>query len=249
MIRGVLVGLLILGAVTTFVPACADAAGKAGEGTVNTLTDAEKKAGWKLLFDGKTTAGFRGYQKTTVPAAWSVQDGALSFAGSKEGAPVGDLVTVDQYDSFELQIDWRISEGGNSGVMYHVLESEEQPYMTGPEMQVLDNQRHADGASALTAAGSCYGLYPAAKDVTRPVGQWNQARLLVDGAHVEHWLNGEKLTSYDLGSAAWNAKVASSKFKDWKAFGKAPRGFIDLQDHHAAVAYRNIKIRVIKPGK
>jgi Domain of Unknown Function (DUF1080) len=216
------------------------------EAKPNTLTAAEKKAGWKLLFDGKSTKGWRGYQKKTVPAAWKVEEGLLTFAGKKDGVEGGDIVTVDQYENFELSLEWRISEGGNSGVMYHVLESEDRPYKTGPEMQVLDNKKHKDGGNPLTSAGACYGLYPPPKDVTKPVGEWNQARLVVDGPHVEHWLNGEKVASYEKGGAEWNAKVAASKFKDWPAFGKATKGFIDLQDHNDPVAYRNIKIRVIK---
>jgi hypothetical protein len=218
----------------------------------NTLTPEEKKAGWKLLFDGKSTKGFRGYQAKKVPAAWSVKDGVLTFeAGSHaSGTPErGDLVTSDQYESFELAYDWKISEGGNSGVIYHVQESEDRPWKTGPEMQVLDNKKHKDGQSPLTSAGACYGLYPPSKDVSRPVGEWNQARLLVDGGHVEHYLNGEKIVSYEKGSDDWNAKVAASKFKEFPNFGKPTKGFIDFQDHNDKVEFRNIKVRVIKKPK
>jgi Domain of Unknown Function (DUF1080) len=213
----------------------------------NTLTPEEKKAGWKLLFDGKTTKGWRAYKGKQVPTAWTVKDGVLTFE-QKEGASRGDIVTVDQYGSFELALDWRISEGGNSGVMYHVLESEEHPWKTGPEMQVLDNTKHKDGKSPLTSAGACYALYPPSKDLSRPAGEWNQARLRVDGAQVEHWLNGEKVVSYEKGSEDWNTKVAASKFKDFSKFGKASKGHIDLQDHNDKVEYRNIKLRVLKPA-
>jgi len=242
MTRGLGILTACLGTIVVLAagPACGD------EAKPNTLTAAEKKAGWKLLFDGKTTKGWRGYQKTTVPAAWKAEDGTLSFAGKKDGVEGGDLVTNDQYESFELALEWRIGEGGNSGVIYHVQESEDRPWKTGPEMQVLDNKKHKDGASPLTSAGSCYALYPVPKDVTRPVGQWNEARLLVDSGHVEHWLNGEKLVSYEKGSDDWNAKVAGSKFKEFANFGKTASGFIDLQDHNDPVAYRNIKLRVIK---
>jgi hypothetical protein len=210
----------------------------------NTLSPAETKAGWKLLFDGKSTKGWRGYKKAKVPTAWKVADGALVF-DKRPGDEGGDLVTADQYESFELQIDWKIVEGGNSGVMYHVSESETYPWQTGPEMQVLDNQRHADGKSPVTSAGSCYALFAPGKDVTRPAGQWNQARLLVDGAHVEHWLNGEKLVVYEKGGSDWDERVAASKFKAMPRFGKPDKGHIDLQDHGDRVEYRNIKIRVI----
>jgi Domain of Unknown Function (DUF1080) len=218
----------------------------------NTLTPEEKKAGWKLLFDGKSTRGWRGFKVKKPPAAWTVKDGVLTFeAGSHaSGSPErGDLMTAGQYESFELAYDWKISEGGNSGVIYHVQESEDRPWKTGPEMQVLDNKKHKDGQSPLTSAGSCYALYPPSKDVTRPVGEWNQARLLVDGAHVEHWLNGEKIVSYEKGSDDWNAKVAASKFKEFPNFGKPTKGFIDFQDHNDKVEYRNIKLRVIKKAK
>jgi hypothetical protein len=229
------------------------AAGDPAVTAPNTLTPEEKKAGWKLLFDGKSTKGWRAYRGKKVPTSWGVKDGVLTFQkqdddGNKAPPGVrGDLVTLDQYDSFELALDWRISEGGNSGVMYRVQESEDVPWKTGPEMQVLDNKRHKDGQSPLTSAGSCYGLYPPGKDLTHPAGEWNQARLVVDGNKVEHWLNGEKLVAYELGSDEWNNRVAASKFKAYPGFGKAARGHIDLQDHNDKVEYRSIKIRVIKP--
>jgi hypothetical protein len=214
----------------------------------NKLTPREAKAGWKLLFDGKSTKGWRGYKQKKAPAAWTVKDGVLAFE-RKDGVQGGDLLTRDQYESFELSLDWRITEGGNSGVMYHVQETEDQPWKTGPEMQVLDNGKHRDGKNALTSAGSCYALYPPSKDVSRPVGEWNQARLVVNGPNVEHWLNGEKVVSYEKGGEDWNAKVAGSKFKDFPNFGKSTRGHIDLQDHGDRVEFRSIKLRVLRPVK
>ena len=219
----------------------------APEARPNKLTAAEAKAGWKLLFDGKSTKGWRGYKSKTVPAVWAVKDGVLAYEVNPGGK--GDLISVGQYDSFELAIDWRISEGGNSGIMYHVQETESVPWRTGPEMQILDNSKHQDGKSPLTSAGSCYALYPPSKDVTRPVGEWNQARLVVNGPSVEHWLNGEKIVSYEKGSADWNEKVAASKFKGFPNFGKATKGHIDLQDHDNPVEFRNIKLRVLRPVK
>jgi hypothetical protein len=209
------------------------------------LSAAEKKAGWQLLFDGKTTHGWRGYKMTEAPSGWKVKDGSLVL-DKGPGDKGGDLVTEATYDSFELALEWKIAEGGNSGVMYHVQETAPNPWQTGPEMQVLDNARHRDGKNPLTSAGACYALYPPPKDVTHPAGQWNQARLLVNGAHVEHWLNGEREVTYELGSADWNAKVAASKFKTFPDFGKAARGHIDLQDHGDHVEFRNIKLRVLK---
>jgi hypothetical protein len=204
----------------------------------NTLTSEERSQGWKLLFDGKTTNGWRGYKEQTVPAGWQVVDGALVRTGRG-----GDIITVDQYDNFELALEWKISPGGNSGVMYRVSEDGEASYYTGPEVQVLDNHKHPDGKSPLTSAGSCFGLYAPSKDVTRPVGSWNELRLVVRGNRVEHWLNGEKVVQYELFSADWNQRVEGSKFKQWPKFGRIPRGHIALQEHGNRVEFRNIKIR------
>jgi hypothetical protein len=204
----------------------------------NVLTAAEKKQGWKLLFDGKTTAGWRGYRKPDVPAGWKVENGALVLDGKG-----GDLVTAEQYGDFELALEWRIEEGGNSGIMYRVVEAEKAPpYFSGPEMQIAD-PKNVDGPHPMRRAGSCYDLYPVPRDVTRPGGQWNQARLVVRGPRVEHWLNGARVAAYEIGSADWEAKVAASKFAKWPQFGKAPRGHIDLQDHGNRVEFRNVKLR------
>ncbi|HTS87639.1 MAG TPA: DUF1080 domain-containing protein [Gemmatimonadales bacterium] len=204
----------------------------------NTLTAAEKSAGWRLLFDGKTTKGWRGYQKKDVPAGWVVEDGTLTRVAS-----AGDLITLRQYKDFELSLEWKISEGGNSGVMYRVTEGSEETYMTGPEMQVLDDARHPDGKSRLTAAGADYGLYPAPAGIVRPPGEWNQIRIVVRGHHVEHWMNGVKVVEYELESPDWEARVAKSKFKQWPGYGRAPKGHIALQDHGDRVWFRSIKIR------
>jgi hypothetical protein len=210
----------------------------------NTLTDAEKAAGWKLLFDGKTTDGWRGYQKQAVPADWKVIDGTLDRVHS-----CGDLITLDKYASFELTVDWRISRGGNSGIMYHVTEDYPQPGMSGPECQLLDNVNGADPQRA----GWCYGLYQPPidpktgkpLDTTHPAGEWNTTRILVDGPHVTHWMNGVKYVEYELWSDDWNQRVARSKFTAWPKFALARTGYICLQDHGDEVAFRNIKIRVI----
>lgn len=215
----------------------------------NVLTDAERAAGWKLLFDGKTTAGWRGYQKDEVPKYWQVIDGTLDRVQD-----CGDLITIDQYASFELTADWRISTGGNSGIMYHVTEDYPQPGMSGPECQILDNVHGTDP----TLAGWCYGLYVPPidpktgkpLDTTHPAGQWNTTRILVDGAHVEHWMNGVKYVEYELWSDDWNQRVAHSKFTAWPKFALAKTGYVCLQDHGGEVAFRNVKIRVIdKPSQ
>lgn len=206
----------------------------------NTLTPEEKKAGWKLLFDGKTTEGWRGFKKDKLPDGWKVVDGALVRV---DGG--GDIVTTDPFANFELVLEWKVAEGGNSGIFFRVSEDEGAVYMTGPEMQVLDNAKHGDGRNALTSAGSCYGLYAPSKDVSKPAGEWNKARIAARGARIEHWLNGEKIVEYEIGGGDWNKKVSGSKFKAWPKFGKNGKGHIALQDHGDRVEYRGIKIRVL----
>jgi hypothetical protein len=215
--------------------------------STNTLTDKEKAAGWKLLFDGKTTTGWRKFKGKSVPDKWRVVDGTLAFSprGGKEG---GDIVTVDEFGSFELALEWKIAPAGNSGIMYRVSEEPNAPYESGPEYQLLDNAKHADGRNPKTCAASCYALYAPKKDMTKPVGEWNKTRLIVKGNRVEHWLNGTKVVSYELGSDDWVKRVQASKFKDMPKFGKESKGHIDLQDHGDAIAFRNIKIRVLKPA-
>ncbi|HEY0970786.1 MAG TPA: DUF1080 domain-containing protein [Gemmatimonadales bacterium] len=193
---------------------------------------------WRSLFDGSTLAGWRGFRQDSAPAGWTVRDGAITRVGGG-----GDLVTADQFGSFELELEWRVEPGGNSGVLYRVTEDADQSYHTGPEMQVLDDAGHADGRSRLTAAGAVYGLYPAPEGVVKPANEWNRARLVVNGSHVEHWLNGTRMAGYELGSPDWERRVAESKFAAWKGYGRAARGHIALQDHGDLVQYRGIRIR------
>lgn len=209
----------------------------------NVLSDAEKRDGWKLLFDGKSTKGWRGFKKADGAPGWSAVDGCLVRTG-----PGGDIVTVDEYQDFELMLEWRISPAGNSGVFFRVSEAPPNNYVweTGPEMQVLDNAEHADGRNPLTSAASNYALHAPPKDVTRPVGFFNEARIVVNGPHVEYWLNGEKTVEYELGSAEWEKRIAASKFKDMPRYGRMPAGRIALQDHGDRVWYRNIRIRELK---
>ncbi len=205
----------------------------------NRLTAEEEAAGWKLLFDG-TLEGWRGYRRDDVPPGWQARDGALVFTPRGRG---GTIITVDQYADFELALEWRVSEGGNSGIFYRVTEEEVQPYWTGPEMQVLDNAGHRDGSTPETSAGSNYALHAPSEDVTRPVGEWNQVRIMVRGAQVEHWMNGVRILAYELWSDEWRALVQRSKFGEWPGYGMAPAGHIGLQDHGDPVWFRNIKIR------
>ena len=202
------------------------------------VTVATADTGWRALFDGRTTAGWRGYRRPDMPAGWEVVDGALTRTGAG-----GDIITVDQFGNFELELEWMVAPGGNSGIFYRVTEAGEAGYNTGPEMQVLDDAAHADGLSRVTAAGSAYGLYPAPPGVVKPAGEWNAVRIVVRGQQVEHWLNGTRVVEYELGSPDWEAKVKASKFAQWPGYGRAPRGHIALQDHGDRVAYRNIRIR------
>jgi 3-keto-disaccharide hydrolase len=209
-----------------------------GEASVSVVTPQERAAGWRPLFDGKTTTGWRGYKKADMPGGWQAVDGALTRAGQ-----AGDIVTNDQFGNFELALEWKLAPGGNSGIFYRVTEEGQAAYETGPEMQVLDDARHVDGHNRLTSAGSSYGLYAAPAGVVKPAGEWNAVRIVVNGPHVEHWLNGVKVVDYELGSADWEKRVAGSKFNAWPGYGRAKRGHIALQDHGDWVAYRNIKIR------
>ncbi len=166
-----------------------------------------------------------------------IDDGAIHLTGG--GA--GDLITREQYESFELELEWKISPRGNSGVMYHVAETDGATYMTGPEMQVLDNA--VAGGDLSVSAGADYALHGPAADNSKPVGEWNSVRMIVDGPHVEYWMNGVQQCSYELWSDAWNEKVQNSKFKAWPEFGQRRVGHIALQDHGNPVWFRNLRIR------
>jgi len=204
------------------------------------LSAADAKAGeWRPLFDGKTTAGWRGYKSPDVPAGWAIKDGVLVKEGKSS-----DLLTKDQYGDFELEFDWKLAPGGNAGVLYRGTEEYDHIYWSAPEYQLLDDAAHADGKNRLTSAGSAYALYPPPAGVVKPAGEWNSSRIVANGAHVEHWLNGKKVVEYELWSPDWKAKVAASKFKDYPNYGMAKRGYIGIQgDHDGALSLRNIRIR------
>jgi len=208
------------------------------QGSHNTLTAEERAQGWRLLFDGKSLTGWRGFREEVAPDGWRVVDAAITRVG-----PGGDLITADQFGDFELALEWKLAPGGNSGIMFRVTEDQTQTYFSGPEMQVLDDAAHADGASRLTSAGSNYALHPAPEGAVKPAGEWNAVRLVVRGAHVEHWLNGVKVVEYALWTPEWEELVRNSKFVEWPAYGRAKRGHIALQDHGDWVAYRDIKVR------
>lgn len=209
------------------------------ESPVNRLTAEGQEAGWRLLSDG-TLDAWRGYRRDDVPGGWSATDDAIAFT---PGVESGSIITRDQFTDFELVFEWRVEERGNSGVFYKVTEAERAPYWTGPEYQVLDNAGHPDGRQPETSAGANYALHAPVEDVTRPVGDWNQARIVVRGAHVEHWMNGVKIVVYELWTDEWRALVAETKFVEWPGYGMAEGGHIGLQDHGDPVWFRNVRIR------
>ena len=189
-----------------------------------------------------TADHWRGYQKEELPAAWIItEDGGLHLTGEGEG---GDIVTRDQYDNFELELEWKISEGGNSGIMFRVSEEYDYPWRTGPEFQVLDDSGHVDaneGGDRL--AGANYDMHEPSERVTKVVGEWNVVRIVVTGAQVEHWMNGVQIVSYELWSDDWKERRAGSKWIDMPSYGMLETGHISLQDHGDPVWYRNIRIR------
>ena len=233
-----IVAVVIIAAMLMATPAGAQATAP------NTLEDFEVAAGWELLFDGTSLDGWRSYNQDTMNDGWAVVDGTLSRVGGG-----GDIVYgARQYQDFDLRIEWKIEEGGNSGIFYRGEEGPQFNYIfkSAPELQVLDDDRHPDGRSTYTSSGSVYGLYPAARGIVRPVGEWNSVRVLARGPHVEHWMNGVKIAEYELGSPEWVALVAGSKFVEYPDFGTSLRGYIGLQDHGSQVWYRNIKIRELR---
>ncbi len=218
----------------------------------NTLNRAEKAAGWQLLFDGKSAAGWRGFKSDKFPdKGWVAEAGEFKCVAGAKG---GDIVTVEQYDNYELSLDWMVVPGGNSGVKYLVDENLVKGGHAGLgfEMQVLDDERHPDapkGKDGNRKSGALYDLIGPSRNVVKPAGQWNQARLIVDGNHIEHWLNGSKVVEYERASPALKALIADSKYKAIPGFGDAAKGYILLQEHGDEARFRNIKLRRLPARK
>src|SRR6516165_1554751 len=202
----------------------------------------QTKTTWRPLFDGTSMNAWRGYKTDTFPAGWHIVDGTLA----KE-TPVGDIVSKEEFGDFELELEWKIGEAGNSGIFYRGTEEYNRIYWSAPEYQLLDDIKAEDNKTRLTCAGAAYALYPSPEGHLKPVGEWNQTRIVAKGAHVEHWLNGFKLLEYELWSPDWEAKVKSSKFNVYPNFGRAKKGHIALQgDHAGMLAFRNIRVREIR---
>jgi len=204
---------------------------------------------WRQLFDGKTLNGWRGFHREDVPPGWVAENGMLKHNRRAEGQQGGDLITKDQFENFEFSIEWKLSKGGNSGIKYLVSETL-PPTGRGAisfEYQVLDDQNHPDAKAGIAGnrtVGSLYDLMPAAANKkVKPVGEFNETRIIKKGNHIEHWLNGMKVVEFEQRSEALKAHIATSKFKDTKGFGEFSRGHILLQDHEDEVWFRNIKIR------
>ncbi len=209
---------------------------RTGSGQAGGISTSVDPGGWR---DVQTLGAWRGYKSQSIPAGWRMVDGTITKEGEAE-----DLVSRRQYGNFEFSLDWMIAPGGNSGVFYRATEEYDHIYWSGPEYQLLDDARHPDGKNRLTAAGSAYGLYAPPAGVLHEAGTWNSTRIVIRGSHVEHWLNGQKVVDYELGSPEWAAKVKASKFGAWPNYGRASQGYIGIQgDHPGLLTLRNMKIR------
>ena len=230
---------------------CACGGGSKETAQDNTLTSQEKKEGWALLWDGKTTEGWRGAKLDAFPDhGWVVEDGVLKVLRSdgSESTNGGDIITTRLYKNFILKVDFKITEGANSGIKYFVdpTLNKGAGSAIGCEFQILDDLRHPDaklGVKGNRTLGSLYDLIPAPEDKPFDITTWNTATVIVQGTHVEHWLNGVKLLEYERNNQEWNALVAYSKYKDWPNFGNYEEGYILLQDHGDEVWFKNIKIK------
>ena len=219
---------------------------------VNTLTEDEKTAGWELLFDGSTLDGWKRYNQDTIGPLWSTKDGMIICDGTGLGEGTknvgGSLTTTRQFGNFELTAEWKITKGGNSGILYHVVEKPEYKtdHDTGPEYQVMDDLGWDGELREAQKAGSNYDMYaaPATKKLM-PVGEWNTSHIVYNNGHVEHWLNGEKVVEFEEGSDDFNERYKKSKWVEYPGWNTSKTGAFSLQDHGAAVYYRNIKVRAL----
>lgn len=210
----------------------------------NTLTEAEKKAGWKLLFDGKTLNGWRMYQNKPADC-WGVKNGEIYCKGSETDKSDlrADLITTDQYENYEVLIDWKIAPAGNSGIIYNVTEEGGAAYESGPEYQLIDDEGYPGKLEDWQKTAANYAMYNTTSRPVKPVGEFNTTKIVVKGAHREHWLNGVKVLEYEAWTPDWNQRKATGKWKDTPIYDMAKKGYICLQDHGSGVWFKNIKIR------
>jgi hypothetical protein len=209
----------------------------------STTKDEPKDDGWISLFDGKTLNGWHSFNSDSV-TGWIVSDGCLTGLG--EGSDLsGDIVTNGQYKDFELSLEWKIAKGGNSGIMFHVVEDgkHKTTYETGPEYQLIDDEGYAGHLEEWQKTAANYAMHLPENKVLKPVGEFNTTRIVVKGPHVEHWLNGKKVLEYEMWTDDWNKRVQEGKWKDYPDYGKAKTGHIALQDHGSKIWFRNIKLK------
>jgi len=228
----------------------AQKAKKTKESLLNTLSKKEISDGWQLLFDGKTTTGWRGFKMETLPDGWQVMDGNLVTLGKGDDMG-GDIITTSQFEDFDLYLEWAISPGGNSGIFFHVLEGDYPTiYATGPEYQLIDDVGFPEKLGEWQKTGANYAMHNPENVVLKPVGEFNSSRILVKDGHVTHWLNGNKVVEYDLWTDDWKARLITGKWNAYPGYGLARNGFIGLQDHGSFIRFRNIKIKdLADPGK
>ena len=231
---------LILGLIVSSVPLYG--ADDGADPAPYSLTPAQAKAGWRVLFDGKSTDAWRGFKREGFPAkGWVVEKGALKVTAGGGG---GDILTREKYGDFDLRLEWKVSKGANSGIMYKVDESRKTTWRSGPEYQIFDDQGRGTDPASVHSAGALYGLYPNPADKpVKPAGAWNKTRILIRGGHVEHWLNGMMLMECDLNGEDFIERWKKSKFASYPTFGRNAAGYIALQDHGNDVWFRNIRIR------
>ena len=210
----------------------------------NQLSAKEKKDGWQLLFDGSSTNGWRAY-KNKPTDGWAVENGWLvcKMEGVKNRA---DLITADQYESFILELDWKIEKAHNSGIIYHSTEENGASYESGPEYQLIDDLGYPDKLSDKQLSGANYDMNAPSAKVAKPAGELNHTKIVVNGAKVEHWLNGTKVVEYEFWTPEWEKNKSNSKWRDVKPYGMSKKGHIAFQDHGGGVAFKNIKIKVLK---
>jgi 3-keto-disaccharide hydrolase len=208
--------------------------------TTASAQDSSRMHSWRSLLDNKASA-WRGWESESLPAGWHVEGETISKDGE-----VDDLVTREMFGNFELELDWKIGKGGNSGIFYRGTREYDHIYWSAPEYQLLDDANAPDGRNRLSSAAAAYALYAAPAGIVKPFDEWNTTRIVVRGAHVEHWLNGQKVVSYELWSPDWKAKVAASKFAKYPNYGLAKSGHIGIQgDHPGTLALRHIRIRAL----
>ncbi|MUP47184.1 DUF1080 domain-containing protein [Gramella sp. BOM4] len=244
---------IMLSCMLAVLVSCNDSEKKEQQGsdqteTAQTNMTEEKQDEWQPLFNGNNLEGWKAYNSDQISEQWKVEDNAIVFTPMESVEGSENLITEEQFENFELSIEWKISEGGNSGIMWAVQEKEEfgEPYQTGPEIQVLDNERHPDAKNGLNrTAGALYDMVSPSEDVTKPAGEWNKEVIHIDYENNTGWvsLNGTRIVEFPLHGEKWQEMKNNSKFKDWENFGTTRKGHIALQDHGDKVWYRNIKIR------